>query len=111
MRRRRLLLALGALVLLGGVLVFLWQRDTARSVSLDEARRRLGSTTSRPGPPAAEAPRRPEAGVYRYRGEGTDAIHTPPKSQAEGPEMPATVTHRDDGCWDFRIDYSSNHWQ
>ena len=25
--------------------------------------------------------------------------------------MPATVTHRSDGCWTFRIDYSSQHWQ
>jgi hypothetical protein len=25
--------------------------------------------------------------------------------------MPGTVTHGDDGCWTFRIDYSSNHWQ
>jgi hypothetical protein len=25
--------------------------------------------------------------------------------------MPGTVESLDDGCWTFRIDYSSNHWQ
>ena len=25
--------------------------------------------------------------------------------------MPATVTHEGGGCWTFRIDYSTNHWQ
>lgn len=25
--------------------------------------------------------------------------------------MPATVSDEDGGCWRFRIDYSSNHWQ
>lgn len=25
--------------------------------------------------------------------------------------MPGVVRHREDGCWTFRIDYSTNHWQ
>ncbi len=86
-----------------------WSSTGARPVSLDEARERLASETSLPtGDPEVL---RPAQGLYLYRGHGTDKIDKPPKEQAQGPDMPATVTHRPDGCWTLRIDYSSNHWQ
>lgn len=49
--------------------------------------------------------------MYRYEGTGTESLSTPPLSQDQGPTMPGTVEVGADGCWTFRIDYSSNHWQ
>jgi len=111
-RRRGLIVALGALALLiaaGEVFVVLWRRSGAHPVSTDEARRRFEQSSSSTQPPNA-TDLRPTAGVYVYRGSGTEHLSLPPKSQ-QGPQMPATVTHRSDGCWTFRLDYSSRHWQ
>jgi hypothetical protein len=116
--RHRTLLLLGiaaAVVAVLGVGVVLTLRDNARPVGLDEARERT-TTTASPGPstpedPADSAGARPAPGVYEYRGSGTEQLSTPPLSQSQGPTMPATVEWGDDGCWSFRIDYSSNHWQ
>lgn len=95
-----------ALAVIVGMVV--WGGSSGREVTPEEAGERLGSVTSIP---AERGVLRPEQGVYRYRGSGTDALSTPPKEQTEGPDMPATVTHRAGGCWTFRIDYHSNHWQ
>lgn len=90
----------------GAVFAVLWSRGGAGPVPLEESRRPTGSTM-----PSAPAVLRPPQGLYLYRGSGSDRLDAPPKEQAEGPDMPATVTHRPDGCWTFRIDYSTNHWQ
>lgn len=90
-------------------LVVLWRRSGAHQVSTDDARRRFAANSSTQPPNPAVL--RPPAGVYVYRGSGTERLSLPPKEQKQGPRMPATVTHRDDGCWTFRIDYSSQHWQ
>lgn len=95
---------LAVVVVAGAVVLFV--RSGARPVDLDDAAAPTGSTQ-----PAAPSVLRPEQGVYLYEGTGTDRLDTPPLSQAQGPQMPATVTHRDDGCWTFRIDFSTNHWQ
>ena len=113
LRRRRRYIVLGVVaVLLVAVATFvvLWRRSGAHQVSTREARRRFEQSSSSTQPPNA-AVLRPAAGVYLYRGSGTEHLSLPPKSQQQGPEMPATVTHRSDGCWTFRIDYSSQHWQ
>jgi len=55
--------------------------------------------------------KRPAPGVYRYRGPGTDTLSLPPFSQPEGPTMPGTVTLLGAHCREFRIDYSTHHWQ
>jgi len=107
---RRVVVAIvgGAVLLVGagiGVFAYLWQRDDARPVSVREAEQRLDGKA---GPGGAFVP---AEGVYQYTGSGSEALSTPPKSQAEGPEMPATVIHHAHGCWTFRIDYSTNHWQ
>lgn len=109
-RRRIAVGAVGALVVVVAVLagVVLWGGSTGREVTSDEAGERLDTATSLA---PAQGVLRPDQGVYRYRGSGTDELSTPPKQQTEGPDMPATVTHRADGCWTFRIDYHSNHWQ
>jgi hypothetical protein len=98
-----LLVAAGA-----GVLAYLWQRPDARPVSVNEAEKRLDGAA---GDGANGAAFIPAEGVYSYTGSGSEALSIPPKSQAEGPEMPATVLHHAHGCWTFRIDYSTNHWQ
>lgn len=108
--KRVLLAAVGLLLVAIAVFVLLWRGSGAHEVSTEAARRRFehGSSSTR-APDAAVL--RPAAGVYEYRGSGTEHLSLPPKSQGQGPRMPATVTHRSDGCWTFRIDYSSAHWQ
>lgn len=54
---------------------------------------------------------RPEPGVYRYRASGTEKLSVASTEQQWGPTMPATVTHRSNGCWSLRVEYSTNHWQ
>ena len=56
-------------------------------------------------------PFRPAAGVYQYRGEGTEHLDKPPVTQTQGPDIPGTVTHLEGQCWRLRVDYSTNHWQ
>lgn len=111
-RRRRWIIALvivGVVAIVGGGFVVVWRGRGAHEVSTGEARRRFEANSStQSGNPAVL---RPAAGVYLYRGTGTEQLTLPPKSQSQGPQMPATVTHRSDGCWTFRIDYSSQHWQ
>lgn len=109
-RLRTVLLIGGLAVLVAGAgIAIRWGATGARPVTLDEARARLASETSLPTGEAGVL--RPAQGLYLYRGEGTDRIDKPPKEQSQGPDMPATVTHRPDGCWTLRLDYSSNHWQ
>lgn len=109
MTRKRILIGTGvALVALVAVGLFLTFRDNARPVDIEEAKQRTASSTA---PQDSPVTRRPEPGVYRYEGSGTESLSVPPLSQDQGPTMPGTVELRDDGCWTFRIDYSSNHWQ
>ena len=108
-RRRWLIGILCVVAVAAAVIAVLWSRTSAHPVSVDQARQRLHASTT------VTQPRHltlvPTPGVYAYKGSGTDALDKPPKSQAEGPTMPATVTNQPGGCWQFRIDYSSNHWQ
>jgi hypothetical protein len=113
-RRRRRVRIVGVVVgvaLLAGVvtLVALWNRDSSRPVSMEEARRRAGAAGSDQS--GGEVAFRPAAGVYRYRGEGTEHLDKPPLTQTQGPDIPGTVTHLEGGCWRLRVDYSTNHWQ
>lgn len=112
-RLRRLALTGLALVVVFaaalGVFAYLWSRSDPRPVSLDEARRRfLEERVDTTGP---DGPFTPAEGVYAYVGSGSEELSSPPKSQAEGPGMPGTVRHGEDGCWTFRLDYSTNHWR
>jgi hypothetical protein len=96
----------GVLVAAVVVLVVLYVRSGAREVTVDEVTAPTGSTL-----PTTPAVLRPEQGVYAYEGSGADRLDKPPKEQTQGPQIPGTVTHREDGCWTLRMDYSSNHWQ
>jgi hypothetical protein len=109
-RTRRLVLAGAIVVLVAGSLTFLlWRRTGSHPVSTESARRRFEQSSSTQ--PANPALLRPPAGVYTYRGSGTEHLSLPPKTQGQGPAMPATVTHDAGTCWTFRIDYSNHHWQ
>jgi hypothetical protein len=99
---------IGVVIAFVGVGVFLTIRGNAKPVSIDEAKKRTTSSVPLDDTPAT---RRPEPGVYRYEGSGTESLSMPPLSQEQGPTMPGTVELGEDGCWTFRIDYSTNHWQ
>lgn len=97
---------LALVVVLAVVVSVRWVQGRAAPVDPDQVTTPTGSTL-----PAEQAVLRPPQGVYVYEGSGTDRIDKPPREQAQGPTMPAAVTHEADGCWTFRIDYSTNHWQ
>ncbi len=87
------------------VCVVLTLEGRARPVSVSQAINRYHSD------PSADPGTHPAPGVYTYQGTGTDSLSLPPLSQAEGPTLPGTVEVQGPGCWSFRIDYSTNHWQ
>lgn len=102
-----------AAVVLSTVAVGAWavllRPDPARVVTVSQALDRLASS---PGAGSAgDSAGLPAEGVYRYRGEGTEGLDFPSVSQRQGPDVPGTVTHNGDRCWDFRVDYTSKHAQ
>jgi hypothetical protein len=107
-----MLLVVAAVVVavpIAGYFALGWLREGSTPVSLADASKRFHHV--HPETAQAGGPLQPAEGVYRYRGSGSDHLSVPPLTQAHGPGMPATVTHDAGGCWTFRIDYSSNHWQ
>jgi hypothetical protein len=109
--RARIVAAVVGVALIAGAATFvvLWNRGSSRPVSMEEARNRAGAPVTDQS--TASVPFQPAAGVYRYRGEGTEHLDTPPLTQTQGPDIPGTVTHLEGGCWRLRVDYSTNHWQ
>jgi hypothetical protein len=82
-RRRHRVRIVGAIVgvaLLAVVatVVVLWNRNSSQPVSIEEARRRAGTVQPRTDPSVGAVPFQPAAGVYRYRGEGTEHLDKPP---------------------------------
>ncbi len=111
-RRRRLSVIVVVLVALLPVSAYLawgWLREGASPVPLSQAGARF--RRGHPGTAQGAGPLTPAEGVYQYIGEGSDHISVPPLSQSQGPGMPGTITHLASACWNFRIDYSSHHWQ
>ena len=109
--RARIVGAIVGVALIAGAATFvvLWNRGSSRPVSIEEARRRAGAPGTDESTGAV--PFRPAAGIYRYRGEGTEHLEKPPLTQTQGPDIPGTVTHLEGRCWRLRVDYSTNHWQ
>jgi hypothetical protein len=110
-RRRRLLIAGGVVVLLvvAASAWLLFGGDEPRPVTVEEAQERTQGATVSTAPVGEFGP--PEAGVYRYEGEGSEDTSFPPLTESQGPTMPGTITPDGAGCWRFRIDYNSHHWQ
>lgn len=63
--------------LIAGVATFvmLWNRGSSEPVSMEEARRRAGAPATDQS--ADAAPFQPAAGIYRYRGDGTEHLDKP----------------------------------
>jgi len=99
---------LGAVVVVLGSLALFVVLSTnhAQPVSMLQAETQLGK-----GGGGAPGANRPSPGVYDYTGSGTEHLTLPPLSQPEGPTIPGTVTLQGPGCWVFRVDYSTHHWQ
>ena len=106
--RRWVLLGLAVVLVLGTVwFAAAWRSSGSRPVSLNEARKRLGTTVAA----GSAAPLQPAVGIYEYRGSGNESLDKPPKSQSQGPVIPGTVSYEAGGCWTLRADYSTGHWQ
>ena len=113
-RRRRVVvtvLLVVAVVLAAGGALFGWEwtHNGPHELSGSTALHRFRASAT--GPVADPGALHPRAGVYQYRGTGTERVSLPPKSQTEGPRFPGTISYGADGCWTFRVDYSDSHWQ
>lgn len=111
--RRRWLLALGvlgvALVAVGVAFTVALDRQPGPA-SVDEAVADFAGGGDHDGG-AAGARTPPPEGVYVYEGTGSESLSILPGSHDQGPRLPGTVTHRNGGCWSFRIEYHEDHWQ
>jgi len=111
-RWRYLFLAVAAVALVAfaypSVRYMLRSHPKAKSVS--SAIEQFRDATSIPQS-ATKAFLRPAAGVYSATGQGSEHISFPPNSQHDGSTMPVTVRHLTNGCWTWRIDFNTAHWQ
>lgn len=111
-RRRRWIVlgaVVGALIATGIAFAFVLDRQPGPA-SVDEAVDEFaGGGDHDDGAGGARNP--PPDGVYVYEGAGSESLSILPGSHDQGPRLPGTVTHRDGGCWDFRIEYHEDHWQ
>jgi len=108
------LMAIGTVLVVGGALfAYAWANRGAHEASVDAAVKRFRSSTTETGTGGSTsgAFRRPAAGVYTYEGTGTEKISLLSTGQRWGPRIPATVAAAADGCWTFKVEYSTNHWQ
>lgn len=116
-RRRWILVATAVVVWFGAVtagallLVLPLLQVDPGPASVDEAVEDFTGGDDEGGGGEAPTRFRPDEGVYVYAGTGSESLSIPPLSHDQGPAMPATVTHRPDGCWRFRIELHEAHWQ
>jgi len=105
---RWVVLVVSVFVALGaGAFYIAWRNSGAHEASLSAAMARFARAVE----VAPTAKLQPPAGVYTYRGSGSEHLDKPPKTQQHGPVIPATVIDQPNGCWDFRVDYNAAHWQ
>jgi len=108
------LMSLGALLVVGGSLFgYAWSNRGAHEASVDAAVERFRESTAETTESSAPtgAFRHPTFGVYTYEGTGREKLSLLSTGQSWGPLMPATVAPAADGCWSFKVEYSTNHWQ
>lgn len=104
------LLAVGVVLAVGAIaFAIAWSNRGGKEVSTRDVVERY--RTDRGAGDGSGGFLRPEAGVYQYLASGTERLSLGSTEQQWGPTMPATVTHRGNGCWSLRIEYSTNHWQ
>jgi hypothetical protein len=95
------------LVVLGGVLAWMWGGRGADEASVQDALERFRDAQEQ----GDGRPLQPAPGVYVYDGTGTERLSVLGAEQQWGPDVPATVTARGSNCWNLRIEYSTNHRQ
>jgi len=102
-----LMVVLALLVAVGIPFGIAWSNRGAKEASVNDAitkfRKQHGATDA--------GFLRPAAGVYMFNGTGTEKLSLLSTTQQWGPRIPVTVTTDKNGCWTFRIDFSTNHWQ
>jgi hypothetical protein len=91
----------------GGFLAWVWGGGGAQEESVDDALARFRSAQAH----GRANPLQPAAGVYRYRGQGSESLSVLGAHQSWGRTVPVTVSPRADGCWTVRLDYSTHHRQ
>lgn len=109
-------MAVGALLAVGvAVFLFAWSNRGAEEASVADAVDRFresGDNGDNGQDPAGnEGMVRPALGVYTYEGTGTEKLSLLDTTQEWGPRLPATVTGAGGGCWTYKVEYSTNHWQ
>lgn len=108
-RRRVILAAVGALVLLLGALAWAaWRGGQVHQVEVQDAVDRYREGT---GTTDGSALPGPAAGVYSSSGSGSEKLSLQSTVRPMGPSMPVTVTRDGDTCWWFRIEFHDAHWQ
>jgi hypothetical protein len=110
MRRRRFVIAaIVSGLVLAAVIAFVvaWSNRGAEQASIEDAVKQLDK---RDRDATADA-LRPAPGVYVYEGAGTETLSVLGTSQQWGPVLPGLVRRRAEGCWTFKIEYNTNHWQ
>lgn len=109
-RLRNVVLAVGALVALvvvAGVLWFVFGRESAEPLSDDQALADFRANSDA----STEAAGRPAAGVYAASATGVESIGLPGFDEDLGPNAPLTITYGDEGCFTARMDLNSHHWR
>ncbi|MCB1250419.1 MAG: hypothetical protein KDB36_13470 [Acidimicrobiales bacterium] len=127
-RRAAIFAVVVVVVVIGGAAFVLFAGERATTVSdqsaLDRFRTEGSSTAGSAGTAAGgdtagdgtatvggAAYPAPAPGVYAYTGSGEEVTSFPPLTEQQGPDMPATVVIGADGCWSWRIDLNTHHWQ
>lgn len=95
-----------ALVAGGTVFAIRWSNRGAKEVSTQNA---LDRYRKQGGGNGTAALLRPAPGVYEYTARGTENLSFLNTTQQWGPNVPATITFDDRGCWAITIDQSTNH--
>ncbi len=82
-----------------------WMDRGAEEASVQDAIDSAGNETTEEA-----AALQPATGVYTYASQGSESLSLLGTGQDWGATIPATVTATGDGCWQHRMDYSTNHW-
>lgn len=108
-RPRWIALLIAGAALVAGAIPFAiaWSHRGAKEVSIAKAVEKFhesgGGTTA--------GFLRPAPGVYTFLGTGTEKLSLLATTQHWGPRIPVTVTEGSNGCWTFRVDFSTHHSQ
>jgi hypothetical protein len=101
------LVVIGVLACVAVPFAIAWSHRGAKEASIDKAvanfRKSHGASTA--------GFLRPPGGVYTFVGTGTEKLSLLATTQQWGPRIPVTVTEDTNQCWNFRVDYSTHHWQ